>query len=94
MAEYQIQVALVSETHDRGTFKEMWQGVNLKRSLIAIGANLFCQITGQSFVSKYATVFLSDVGSLDPLALQCINTAVFIFVVLVAMFLFDKIGRR
>lgn len=94
MEEYQTQVAFVNITHEKGSFKEMWQGTNLKRSLIVIGANLSVQISGQSFASKYGAVFLKNVGALDPFSMTCINTALYILVVLLAMYLIDKIGRR
>lgn len=85
---------MVSQTQELGKFRELWQGTNLKRSLISIGTNFFAQLTGQSFAAKYATVFLKEIGALNPFAMQCINTAIFLVVVIVAMYLLDKTGRR
>lgn len=81
-------------TQEKGSFKEVWQGINLKRSLIVIGANISTQIGGQAFSSKYGTVFLKDLGGVNPFAWQCINTGVYIVVVLITMYLIDNVGRR
>lgn len=32
---------------------EMFQGTNLKRTLIVVGVNIFLQLTGQNFTSVY-----------------------------------------
>jgi hypothetical protein len=95
MEEYQEQMAMIRiVTHDKGTFKEMWQGTNRKRSLIIIGANISIQISGQGLSSKYGTIFLKDLHGPDPFQMFLINTALQIVVVLVAMYMFDKWGRR
>jgi hypothetical protein len=47
MEEFAAQQAMTRITTEKGGFKEMWQGTNLKRSLIVIGANFCIQITGQ-----------------------------------------------
>jgi hypothetical protein len=47
MEEFAAQQAMIRITTEKGGFKEMWQGTNLKRSLIVVGANFCIQITGQ-----------------------------------------------
>lgn len=95
MEEYRDQVGMIAQiTNDKGTFKEMWQGTNLKRSLIIIGANISIQISGQGLFSKYGTIFLQDLHGPDAFQMFLINTALQIAVVLVAMYLFDRIGRK
>jgi MFS transporter, SP family, sugar:H+ symporter len=81
-------------TNDKGSFKEMWQGTNLKRSLIVIGANVSIQISGQGLFSKYGTIFLKDLNGPNPFQMFMINTSLQIVFVLVAMYSFDKIGRK
>ena len=83
-----------SVTHERGTIKEMFQGSNLRRSLIVIGANVSIQISGQGLVSKYGTVFLKALNGPDPFQMFLINTSLQIVFVLLAMYLFDRIGRK
>ncbi|EXJ60157.1 hypothetical protein A1O7_04309 [Cladophialophora yegresii CBS 114405] len=95
MEEYHEQVAMIAVlTQDKGTFKEMWQGTNRKRSLIVIGANISIQISGQGLFSKYGTIFLKDLHGPDPFQMFLINTALQIVVVLCAMYMFDRFGRR
>jgi MFS transporter, SP family, sugar:H+ symporter len=112
MEEFAAQQAMIRITTEKGVFKEMWQGTNLKRSLIVIGANFCIQITGQgkfsgrffphfdantmcaAFASKYGTLFLKQVGAVNPFVLQLINSVLFIFAGLCAMYLIDKVGRR
>jgi SP family sugar:H+ symporter-like MFS transporter len=95
MEEFATQVAMINlTTHEKGTFKEMLQGTNLKRTLIVVAANFCIQITGQSFASKYGAIFLNEIGALDPFSMQCINTAIYIVVTLLSMHLVDRVGRR
>lgn len=95
MEEYATQVAMINmTTQDKGTFKEMWQGTNLRRTLIVVGTNFCIQITGQAFASKYGAIFLKEIGALDPFSMSCINTAIFIVLTILSMFLIDKVGRR
>ncbi|KAJ9638738.1 hypothetical protein H2204_004214 [Knufia peltigerae] len=93
--EFRDQVAMIAAiTHDKGTFKEMWQGTNLKRSLVVIGANVSIQISGQGLFSKYGTIFLKDLNGPNPFQMFLINTSLQIVIVLLAMYMFDKVGRR
>ncbi|KIW10501.1 hypothetical protein PV08_11465 [Exophiala spinifera] len=93
--EYRDQVAMIAAlTNDKGTFKEMWQGTNLKRSLIVIGANVSIQISGQGLFSKYGTIFLKDLNGPNPFQMFLINTSLQIVIVLLALYMFDKVGRK
>ncbi|RVX65996.1 hypothetical protein B0A52_09922 [Exophiala mesophila] len=95
MEEYATQVAMINmTTQDRGTFREMLQGTNLRRTLIVVGTNFCIQITGQAFASKYGAIFLKEIGALDPFAMSCINTAIFIVLTVASMLLIDRVGRR
>lgn len=83
-----------SVTQERGTLREMFQGTNLRRSLIVIGANISIQVSGQALVSKYGTTFIKDLDGPNPFQLYLINTSLQILFVLLAMYLFDRVGRR
>lgn len=72
----------------------MFQGTNLRRSLIVIGANICIQISGQGLVSKYGTIFIKDLNGPDPFQMYLINTSLQIVFVLLAMYLFDRVGRK
>lgn len=94
LTEFQTQVDLVTQTHERGTFNELWKGTDLKRTLIAAGATGWAQLTGEAFVTKYGTVYLKGVGGVSPFVMQVVNTAIFIVMALVAMAVTDVVGRR
>lgn len=81
-------------TSDKGTFKELWQGTNLRRTLIAIGSNVCVQISGQGLVSKYGTIFLTDIHGPNPFQMFFISAGLQIVVLLLALSLFDKTGRK
>lgn len=41
MKEYRHQIGTIHIiAHEKGTLREMWQGTNLKRSIIVISANI------------------------------------------------------
>lgn len=43
-----LRVVLQEQT-EKGVFSDMWKGLNLKRSAIAVGVNFFLHATGQTF---------------------------------------------
>lgn len=92
--EFQILKGTLELTAETGSFKEIWQGTNLKRTLIVLGTNFFLQATGQVFGSKYGTVFLKDIGAIDPFVMSTVNTVCAIAAVLLCMGINDKVGRK
>ncbi|KAL1610693.1 hypothetical protein SLS60_002363 [Paraconiothyrium brasiliense] len=53
----ELQAALDFENaFEKGTFGEMFQGINLKRTAIVVLVNFFQQATGQAFASQYGTI--------------------------------------
>lgn len=46
-------VGTIDLTVERGRMVEIFQGTNLKRTLIVVGVNIFLQLTGQNFTSVY-----------------------------------------
>lgn len=53
----ELQAVLRSEvTFEKGKFKELFQGANLKRTVLVILVNFFQQATGQAFASQYGTI--------------------------------------
>ncbi|KAF4443542.1 hypothetical protein F53441_11397 [Fusarium austroafricanum] len=91
--EFQQMQDSLSKTIKKGNFMDMWRGTNLKRTLITIGVNIFLQLTGQNFASKYGTLFIQSLNSVNPFAMSCVNTSVNIVAVLLTQFLSDKTGR-
>ena len=79
---------------EKGQLKEMLKGTNTKRTLIAIGTNIFLQLTGQNFVSVYGAIFIKSLGTINTFTMSCVNTSINILVVLITMIFSDKWGRR
>ncbi|KAL4913654.1 general substrate transporter [Aspergillus aurantiobrunneus] len=75
-------------------FIELFQGKNLKRTLIVAAVNFFQQATGQAFSSQYGGVYVRSLRIFDPmlytLMSSCISSGVMLCVLLIA----DKAGRR
>lgn len=67
--------------------------VQLKRTLIVIGTNIFLQLTGQNFSSVYGTIFIKSIGTVNPFAMNSINVSVNIVMVLITQMLTDRTGR-
>ncbi|CAI6093680.1 unnamed protein product [Clonostachys chloroleuca] len=91
--EFNDMRTALSQNIKKGSPKDLFQGTNRKRTLITIGVNIFLQLTGQNFSSKYGTVFIQSIGTVNPFVMSCINSAVGIVVVLITQFLSDKTGR-
>ena len=51
----ELQAALENEV-EKGNFREIFQGVNFKRTTLVVFVNFFQQATGQAFASQYGTI--------------------------------------
>ncbi|CCT62829.1 related to RGT2-Sensor of high external glucose concentrations [Fusarium fujikuroi] len=91
--EFREMQNALNNTVKKGSFMGMWRGTNLKRTLITIGVNIFLQLTGQNFASKYGTIFIQSLNSVNPFVMSCINSALNIVAVFLTQFLSDKTGR-
>lgn len=79
---------------EKGKFVELWQGVNLKRTLIVMGVNFFQQATGQAFASQYGAIFIKSLGTVNAFDMTLINGAVNCFGLALSLGFVDKVGRR
>jgi hypothetical protein len=68
--------------------------VNLKRTLVSVGVNLFLQLTGNIFVTIYGAVFMSGLNGVNAFTMTTINTAVNAVFTLFSQLLTDRVGRR
>lgn len=57
---------VLQEQPEKGVFSDMWKGLNLKRSAIAIGVNFFLHATGQTFAWLVPRSEKTWVGLIDP----------------------------
>ncbi|ROW08386.1 hypothetical protein VMCG_03098 [Cytospora schulzeri] len=83
----------IEGTSEKGSFKELAQGSNLKRTFIVIGVNIFLQITGSTFVSLYGTIFIKSLNTINAFTMTSINSAISICTTILAQFLTDVTGR-
>ncbi|TLS21689.1 uncharacterized protein PpBr36_09623 [Pyricularia pennisetigena] len=77
----------------KGSWKEVFQGSNLKRALIVCGVNVFFQLTGHRFVSEYGTIFLRSLDTFIAFSMLLINSCINTLVILTTMFLSDMVER-
>lgn len=92
--EFNSLQIILAEEHEQGNFIEIFQGPNLKRTWITVRINFFLQITGQVFTSRYGTIYIKSLGTVDPFIMTIVNQAVNLIGILFSMAFVDSIGRR
>ncbi|KAH6977566.1 general substrate transporter [Ilyonectria sp. MPI-CAGE-AT-0026] len=92
--EFNSLQIILAEEHEQGNFMEIFQGPNLKRTWITVGINFFLQITGQVFTSRYGTIYIKSLGTVDPFIMTIVNQAVNLIGILFSMAFVDSVGRR
>ncbi|KAL2691363.1 hypothetical protein Neosp_001747 [[Neocosmospora] mangrovei] len=92
-SEFEDMQRAINTTIKKGSFMDLFRGTNLKRTLITVGVNIFLQLTGQNFTSKYGTIFIQSLGTVNPFAMSCINSSVGIVTVFFTQMLTDRTGR-
>ncbi|RDW85206.1 putative sugar transporter-1 [Coleophoma cylindrospora] len=96
--EIEAELAATQYTLDheleRGTFAELWQGVNLKRTLLAMGVNFSQQATGQAFASQYGAIFIKSLNTVNTFDMTLINSSVNAISTMVNMSIVDRVGRK
>ncbi|KAF9880843.1 sugar transporter [Colletotrichum karsti] len=88
-----IQQSLLDEP-EQGRTRELFQGVNLKRTAIAVGMSFFQQATGQAFASQYGAVWVKSLGTLNPFDVTLGSSALTSGLIITCLFLTDRVGRR
>lgn len=73
---------------------DLFRGTNLKRTGISVGMNVFLQITGQILTARYGTVYIRQLGTVDPFVMTIVNQAVNMLGIIFSMTLVDYLGRR
>lgn len=92
--EFHTQQTFIQTNAEKASLLELFNGTNLTRTLVVIGVNCCTQLGGQSFASKYSTIFVSNIGAVDPFQITMISSACNIVVVVLSMYLVDKVGRK
>ncbi|CEN59436.1 hypothetical protein ASPCAL01886 [Aspergillus calidoustus] len=89
----EVEFALANEA-EQGRFAELFQGKNLKRTLIVAAVNFFQQATGQAFSSQYGGVYVRSLGIINPQLFTLMSSCISFGVMICVLFIADKVGRR
>jgi hypothetical protein len=84
----------LEEEPEQGHFKELFSKANRKRTAIVVGLNFFQQATGQAFASQYGTLYVKSLQTINSFNFNVINGFIGLFVIIVCLFLNDRVGRR
>lgn len=80
---------------EKGSFRDMFRTAPMtKRTIAVLGANFFAQANGYQVVSVYGAIFVKSLGFINPFTFTVINGSLQVVLVLFAMVLMDKLGRR
>ncbi|PWW78104.1 general substrate transporter [Tuber magnatum] len=91
----EMELLAASDTNrGKGTWKEIFQGVNRRRTTIAVTAMFFQQITGQAFVSQYAVIFYQRQKIPNPFGISVVQAVVGLVTVIFTSLVVDSFGRR
>ncbi len=85
---------VVEITSEKGSFKEIFQGTNLKRTLLVVTANFFQQATGQAFASKYGTIWVKTLNTISPFNMSIILVCIDLVTTITAILIADRVGRK
>lgn len=73
---------------------EIFQGTNLRRTLLGTFLAVIQNLSGGIFAGNYATIFLSQVGTANPFVLVFGLNILILGGAIVGLFLVDTLGRR
>lgn len=90
---HELKTSLDKEV-EQGRFVELFRGINLKRTLIAVVVNAFQQLSGQAFSSQYGAIYVKSLGTINPFGFGLINSGINIVTMICVLLLADHVGRR
>ncbi|OQU97536.1 hypothetical protein CLAIMM_03458 [Cladophialophora immunda] len=89
-----LHAAITTESELRGTWLDLFRGTNARRTMIAVVSGAFNQLTGQSFVSQYGTLFVKSFNRMDPFVYSVMSNAIATLGPLIVFTMVDRVGRR
>ncbi|ERT00673.1 hypothetical protein HMPREF1624_01903 [Sporothrix schenckii ATCC 58251] len=95
--EEEAKLLLASIEEDaatQGAWRDLFRGTNTRRTLIVFMSIFIISFTGQSFVTKYGTIFVKGIGAMDPLQFGLMEKSLSIIAPLTLLFVIDRFGRR
>ncbi|OAP54927.1 hypothetical protein AYL99_10627 [Fonsecaea erecta] len=88
-----IRLGLIAEP-EQGSFTELFQGVNRKRTFIAAGVHFLQNLCGQDIVSKFGSLIVKSLHTISPFVMTVVFAITNLVFVFTGMLTNDKIGRR
>jgi hypothetical protein len=79
---------------EKGKVVEIFQGINLRRTLTVVGTNFFQQATGQAFSSQYGGVYVRTLKIFNPILFTLMTSCFTGLVMVLTLLTNDKVGRR
>ncbi|GKZ53135.1 hypothetical protein AnigIFM49718_005716 [Aspergillus niger] len=89
-----LQASVEANAQTKGSWAELLQGTNRRRTMIAVMTAAFNQLTGQAFVSQYGSLFVKSLNVMNPFAFTLLSRGISTMGPLVTFSLVDTTGRR
>jgi SP family sugar:H+ symporter-like MFS transporter len=89
-----LQVEEQRELHKATSVLHCFRGINLRRTIPAMGVQILQQAQGVSFIQNYAVTFMQQLGLVDSLRNSVMITGCGFAVHIITFLTFDKMGRR
>lgn len=86
--------AVIRAAENEVSWKDMFKGHNLRRTLLALSIGNFQQLSGIAFATNYATIFLFQVSEANPFLLVLGLNIFALGGAVVGLFVVDWMGRR
>ncbi|CAK7224707.1 hypothetical protein SBRCBS47491_005641 [Sporothrix bragantina] len=89
-----LRVSIDEDEVTKGAWLDMFRGTNMRRTVVVFMCTFLIQFTGQTFVTKYGTIFVKGMGVMDPLQFGLMEKSLSIIAPLSLLFVVDRFGRR
>ncbi|RAL03922.1 aldehyde dehydrogenase [Aspergillus ibericus CBS 121593] len=89
-----LQASIGADAQTKGSWAELLQGTNRRRTMVAVMTAAFNQLTGQAFVSQYGSLFVKSLHVMNPFAFTLLSRGFSTLGPLVTFSLVDTTGRR
>ncbi|KAE8356936.1 general substrate transporter [Aspergillus coremiiformis] len=90
---HELQTVLEQEA-EKGHWRDLVKGVNLKRTALVLMVNFFQQGTGQAFASQYGAVYVKKLGTINPFNMTVILSLLNLVSIFSSLGFTDRVGRR
>ncbi|KAJ5461405.1 high-affinity glucose transporter [Penicillium daleae] len=89
-----LQIEEQRELHKATSILDCFKDTNLRRTVAAMGVQIFQQAQGVSFIQNFIVTFMQQLGFPDPLRTNLLVTGCSFACHVLTFITFDKLGRR